>query len=195
MVFNVRGDNGRLCKNEENQGKISGLLNPTSQFCEWRRISKIYPYLKFLRENGFKEEDVLCYVGFTIDETNRTKRWKNEAYPLIDKWQMGENDCKEYLKRNEMENPLYRHFNRTGCRLCVYQSERDFYHIWLYYPEVWEEFKYYEEMVLLHQREAINSHWFINFQTCEDMEIKFKRWQSFGFEIDDEPLKDCFCKI
>jgi len=84
MIFNVRGENGRLCTNQDNQGKISGLLNPSSNFCEWRSASKIRPYEKWLKENDLHEDDVLIYLGFTIDEPNRLKRHKNEYYPLVD---------------------------------------------------------------------------------------------------------------
>lgn len=95
----------------------------------------------------------------------------------------------------EMENPLYRLFNRTGCRLCPYQSEQDFYTIWRYMPEVWAEYVAYEEEVKNHEREAISNTWFINHQTCADMEKKFKRWQFLDFKPSSEPLKNCFCKI
>lgn len=81
--------------------------------------------------------------------------------------------CKQYLIENEMENSLYRHFNRTGCKLCPYQSEQDYYNIWKYYPDVWQEYVELEKRVNEHERKAISSHWFVNFQTCSDMEKNF----------------------
>ncbi|SFV71491.1 conserved domain protein [hydrothermal vent metagenome] len=195
IIFNIRGENGRKCTNKDNQGKISGLLNPSAGFCEWRSRSKIIPFENFLKQNDFNDDEVLVHIGFTIDEPNRTKRHKHEAYPLIDEYRMRESDCKQYLINNEMENPLYRHFNRTGCKFCPYQSEQDYYNIWKYYPDDWKEYKDIEKRVKEHEREAISSAWFINFQTCVDMENKFKKWQILGFEPNNEPLKNCFCKI
>ena len=195
MIFNVRGENGRPCINQDNYGKISGLLNPSSNFCEWRRISKIRPYERWLRAKGFKEDEVLIYVGFSLDEPQRLKRHKHEHYPLVDTYRMRENDCKKYLENMEMENPLYRFFSRTGCRLCPYQSENDFYTIWRYFPNVWHEYIEYERSVKEHKKEAISNTWFINHTTCEKMEEKFKRWQFLEFEPNREPLKNCFCKI
>ena len=195
IIFNVRGENGVACTNPNNKGKIAGLLNPTVGFCEWRNCSKITPFEKWIKCKAFKDDDYLLYLGFTIDESSRCKRGTNQRYPLIDIYRYREVDCSNYLKEYELENPLYRYFARTGCRLCPYQSPLDYYNIWRYFPEVWEEFKEYEKRVIEHPKKAISSHWFQNFKTTADKEEEFKKWYSLGFEPSDEPLKNCMCKV
>lgn len=109
---------------------------------------------------------------------------------------MTERNCQEYLINQEMENPLYKHFNRSGCRKCQYQSDRDFFKIWKYYPSVWQEFKDYELRVS--KTNCIEGrYWFTKERTCEDMEKKFIKADMQGslFDFSDEPLRDCFCKI
>jgi len=138
-------------------------------------------------------------MGITLDEPERAKRDdKHFLYPLIDIFKMFERDCQQYLINQEMENPLYRHFTRTGCKKCFYQSDRDFFNIWKHYPKVWAEMKEYEKRVQAHTKaKEENKYWFTGFRTCEDMERKFEKADKQGslFDFSDEPLKDCFCKI
>jgi 3'-phosphoadenosine 5'-phosphosulfate sulfotransferase (PAPS reductase)/FAD synthetase len=178
----------------ESVGKIAGLPNPTSQFCEWRRESKIAPFEKWLKKERITEYKT--YIGFTTDETNRVNREDStKLYPLIDIFKMSESDCKFYLEKQEMENPLYKYFSRTGCRKCQYKSDRDHYQTWKNFPEVWNEMKELEKRVK--KEHAISSHWFRDYRTCSDMEKQFKKTDKQGslFDFSDEPLKDCFCKI
>jgi 3'-phosphoadenosine 5'-phosphosulfate sulfotransferase (PAPS reductase)/FAD synthetase len=187
-IFHVR-------KRGERKGKCAGLPNASNPFCEWRRDAKIVPFERWSKKLGEHK----IYIGITTDEQNRTNRDDCKfIYPLIDIFKMSEADCKQYLIEQEMENPLYRHFNRTGCRKCQYQSDRDFFNIWKYYPEVWNEFKYYEnEINKLNNVDEKNKYWFTNYRTCADMENKFIEADKQGslFDFSDEPLKDCFCKI
>ena len=175
------------------EGIVRGLPNASDSFCTWRREAKINPTDRFLTTlNG----GVKIYIGFTTDETHRCDRTKNYIYPLIDYFKMSEADCKQYLIEHKMENPLYKHFNRTGCKKCQYQSDRDFFNIWKHYPKVWEEFKYYEEEVRkTNCTEGL--FWFTKSRACADMEKLFKKIDKQGslFDLSDEPLKDCFCKI
>lgn len=188
-IFGVRGERASC----ENRGRIGGLPSSTSGFCEWRRDSKIVPLDKFAKQ--FKKYKV--YIGITTDEVNRANREDCKLiYPLIDIFKMSELMCKQYLINQDMENPLYRHFNRTGCAKCQYQSDKDWYTIYKHYPAKWEEMKYYENKVN-EIKNPINKHWFSNYRTCEDMEKIFKEKDKQGslFDFSDEPLKDCFCKI
>ena len=179
----------------EKVGEIVGLTNASSRFCEWRRYAKTAPFEKWVRQF----EDYKVYFGITMDEQNRANR-NNEhyLYPLIDIFKMKERDCQQYLIEQEMENPLYRHFTRTGCKKCFYQSERDFFNIWKHYPKVWDEMKEYERRVQAHPAsKKENSYWFTNYRTCKDMEIEFEKEDKQGslYNFSNEPLKDCFCKI
>jgi len=196
VIFNVRGSTGRKTS-PANIGKIAGMLSPTASFCEWRRESKIRPLERFLKAKGIKKYTRL--VGFTTDEVHRVKGKIDdnitEEYPLINIYKMSELDCKTYLLEMEMENPLYRNFNRTGCRLCPYQSKEDWRAIYSHYPAVWQELKDLEQEVKSHEREAVSYSSFAGFKTCEDMEEYFNSTPAFSFDEDNVPLKDCFCKI
>ena len=175
-------------------GKVAGLPNLTHTFCEWRRDSKIRPFDKWIKENI--TDKYKTYIGITLDETHRVDREKNFLYPLIDNFKMTSEHCIAYLKNQEMENPLYKHFTRTGCRKCQYQSDRDFFNIWKHYPHVWQEFIDYEARVKKIDN-VVNKEWFDKNRTCVDMEKKFKQADRQGglFDFSDEPVKDCFCKI
>ena len=95
-----------------------------------------------------------------------------------------------------MENPLYRHFTRTGCAKCPFKSDRDWFNTWKYYPDIWIELKALEEEVAKMDN-VFSKNMFSNFRTCADMEKKFIRADKQGslFDFSDEPVKDCFCKI
>ena len=180
------------------KGWIQGLLCPDLPFCHWRGYAKIQPLDNFLKEKNITNYKI--YIGFTTDEAHRCNREdKKFLYPLIDVFGMNERKCAEYLKMQEMENPLYRHFTRTGCRLCPYQSDRQWYQAWKHYPEVWQELKELEaEVVELSRRDkVINIYPFKNYRSTSDMEKLFEKKEQQGslFDFSDEPLKDCFCKI
>ena len=171
----------------KNAGIKKGFLNSADSFCEIRRDNKIAIFEKFAKNIG----EYKTYIGFTTDEKHRLKN-NGELYPLIE-WGMSENDCRHYLKENEMENPLYRHFSRTGCSLCPYKSKRDFYNLFVYYPKEWQKIKNLESLIEIDSSKYINKHFFSGYKTTEQMEKQFSK--SLSFEFDDEPLKDCLCKI
>lgn len=188
-IFRVLGDTAK----EENRGRVAGLPNAAAGFCEWRRDSKIVPFQRW--SNQFKDYKV--YIGININEQHRANRDdRHSLYPLIDDFKMSEDDCRLYLINQEMENPLYRHFNRTGCKKCQYQSDRDWFNIWKYYKYAWDEIKEYEAEVSKIEN-PIGKYWFTGHRTCEDMEKMFIKIDKTGslFDLSDEPLKDCFCKI
>jgi len=176
-------------------GKMIGLPNPTNQFCEWRGISKRDATEKFLKDNGIANYKL--YIGFTLDETNRVNRGDSKfLYPLIDDFKMTERNCQEYLANQEMENPLYKHFSRTGCAKCQFKSDRDWFMTWKHHPNEWDKLKDLESRVNKEEN-VFSKNIFSNFRSCLDMEIKFELADKQGslFDFSDEPLKDCFCKI
>jgi len=179
------------------KGEVAGLFDASSPFCEWRREAKIKPFERFLKEKNIKNYKI--YIGFTTDEKHRVNRDnKEQIFPLIDYFNMSENDCKRYLVEQEMENPIYRYFNRTGCAICPFQSKRDFYTLYKHYPKWWNYMKDIEKRVReLGDVKKENLYWFVDYKTCEDLEKEFKKMdkQKSLFELDDEPAKDCFCRI
>lgn len=179
-------------------GHVKGVFSPVMGFCEWRTESKILPLERFLKQKNIS--DFKIYLGFTTDEKNRANRDDvTKIYPLIDYFKMSENDCKKYLIEQEMENPLYRNFKRTGCRYCPAQSLKDKFTIWKHYPNVWEEMKSIESRLDFLEKsgqKVIYNNFHLG-EKCIDLEYKFKKQdaQKSLFDFSDEPLKDCFCKI
>lgn len=179
-----------VLKRGEGEGKQRGLpllVNP----CYWRRESKVKPQDKFKQ----KFNKIVCYIGYTKEENRSIQDTEKETfiYPLKNIFKMTEEDCKAYLISQEMENPLYKHFSRTGCAFCPYQSEKSWFNIWKHYPKVWNYMKTIESKL----DNSLNNYWFTDYKTTYDMEKKFKQADKQGslFDFSDEPLKDCFCKI
>ena len=52
-----------------------------------------------------------------------------------------------------MENPLYKHFTRTGCKLCPYKSQTDWWKIYHFFRDDWNEAKQIEEELIKNQKE------------------------------------------
>jgi len=185
-------------KSSDWYGQIKGIFSPVMGFCEWRTESKIAPLDRFLKKEGISNYKI--YIGFTTDEKHRINRNdETKLYPLVDNFKMSETNCKEYLINQEMENPLYRHFNRTGCKYCPAQSKKDKFTIWKHYPKVWEEMRLIENMLRDLEKsgeKVIYNNWHLG-ETIEEMQEEFKKIDKQGslFDFSDEPLKDCFCHI
>ena len=152
-------------------------------------------------EKLFKEtEEYKTYIGFTIDESHRKMKSEEFLYPLIDDFKMTERNCQEYLISQEMQNPLYNFFSRTGCSICPAQSDKAWFQVWKNFNKTWEYMKVVEKRLQEYEDDGIvvrSKYWFKDYKTCEDMEIKFIKADKQGslFDFSDEPLKDCFCKI
>lgn len=157
--------------------------------CHLRKTLKIDPTDKWIRKNikgSYKK-----YIGYTIDEKSRaTNKNKNEIYPLIDFFNMSEIDCKQYLINQDMENSLYKYFLRTGCKLCPYKSETDWWKLYNYFKKDFDEAKQIEKELQKIQKEYC---FFIGKEPLTVWEKRFKQGSLFDFS--DEPLRDCFCKI
>jgi len=178
-------------------GYIRGIPMVWSEPCYWRRESKVKAFDDLIKELNIKEHKI--YIGYTNDEKNRVMKEDKFIYPLIDYFNMSEFDCKKYLLDQEMENPLYKNFNRTGCRMCPAQSKKSWFNVWKYFNEDWQYMKIIEDHLNgleLQGNKIKNKYWFPNFKTTNDYENEFiKLDQRSLFNFSDEPLKDCFCKI
>jgi len=176
-------------KTHERNGQYVGVPVANGKaMCHLRRTLKLNPTDKWIRKNIGKEK-YKVYIGYTIDEKNRAVKNDINIYPLIDYFNMSEQDCKAYTIEQEMENPLYRHFKRTGCSVCPYQSEQDWWKIYNYF---YDDFKIALEIEdrLKEQKEY---KYFLGNKPLKEWEKHFKQGSLFDFS--DEPLKDCFCKI
>jgi 3'-phosphoadenosine 5'-phosphosulfate sulfotransferase (PAPS reductase)/FAD synthetase len=185
-------------KSSEWYGWTKGIVSPAMGFCEWRTEAKILPLERWLKDKEIKNYKI--YIGFTTDERNRAnKNDPTKIYPLIDYFNMRERDCQQYLIEQEMENPLYRHFTRTGCCWCPAQSKKGKFKIWKHYPEVWEYMKKIENRLKEMKKEGhkvVYDNWHTGVY-LDELEKEFEKKDRQGelFDFSDEPLKDCFCKI
>jgi len=164
----------------KNKGHAIGFLSPEMGFCEYRTYNKNLTLKNWLNKN--KINNYTLYIGFTNDETKRANKFKennkNVIFPLIDYFDMSEKDCLKYLKENNLENPLYKYFSRTGCKFCHYQSEQDWYHIWKYFNEDWQELKELEKRIK--ESNAKHKTIFSKFRTTDDMEETFIQKEKQG---------------
>lgn len=179
---------------------IRGIPMVWSEPCYWRRESKQVTSDLFVKENNIT--NAVWYIGFTLGENRKINNTDKQSfeYPLKDIFKLREIDCQKYLLDQDMENPLYKYFNRTGCFMCPAQSDRSWYQVWKNFPDDWAYMKWIEKRLLKLQSmgyKVKNCYWFTDFRTCDDMEKKFKLIDKQGslFDFSDEPLKDCFCKI
>jgi len=174
----------------ERTGYVRGLPLITNP-CYWRREAKVKPQDDFIKDF----EKVIFYIGYTKGENRSIQNTDKQTflYPLKDIFKMTEEDCKQYLINQEMENPLYRHFSRTGCDMCPFKSEKDWFNTWKYYPKTWDKIKKIENNL----NGSVNDTFFTNYRNHKQMEELFKSADKQGslFDFSDEPLKDCFCKI
>ena len=177
-------------KTESRNGQCVGLPVASGEaMCHLRKTLKMNPSEKWIRENIIGEYKV--YIGYTTEEASRAVKSEVNLYPLITEFKYSEYDCKMYLENQEMENPLYRHFIRTGCAMCPYKSERDWFNTWKYHNDIFEEAKIIEEE--LKKQDEYNL--FFGNKMLKEHEKKFARNNASLFDFSDEPLKDCFCKI
>ena len=176
----------------ERVGQIRGLPMTTVP-CYWKREAKIRPFERWLKENNIKE--FKQYIGYTYTELQRANvEADNQIYPLID-YHMTEDDVRDFLKERSIDNPLYKHFNRTGCYFCPKQRVDDFYNVWKHHAEKWEQIKRYEKEA--GEKKALNTQFSIH-GSAEEMEKLFiKKEKQLIFEFPDEHKEEeyCFCKI
>ena len=180
----------------DKKGYIRGIPMVWSEPCYWRRESKVKPSDKLFKNIGKHK----LYIGFTLDEANRIMIDDKFLYPLIYDFKMTERNCQEYLINQEMENPLYNFFSRTGCSICPAQSDKAWYQVWKYFKDTWNYMKDVENRLQKLEDDGYkikNKTWFNDYRNCSDMEKIFIEADKQGslFDFSDEPLKDCFCKI
>lgn len=180
----------------EHEGKTRGTP-AVLDMCFWRRESKQNPYEKWVKE-VLKEKvcNVVQYNGFVYGESGRVENMPTYVRAPLYEWKMTEIDVQRYLENNEMENPLYKDFSRTGCAICPRQNIKDKFTLFDKYPKVWEYMKKTElELNNDKNRTGVYPRWHISL-FIEDMEKQFKKKQKQGtFEFESEEIRDCFCKI
>jgi len=142
------------------KGWVRGLPNITNK-CYWQRESKSNPVDHWIKENKI-ENPTLC-IGYTASESKRVKKTThdNKRFPLIE-YSMCEGDIDSYLESHNLVNPLYKHYNRTGCAMCPYQHIRGYFILYKKYPKIWEWMKNIEKRLQDIEdtgQRVINSQW------------------------------------
>lgn len=123
------------------KGRIRGFPYCCIPGCWASRDLKVRPMEKLANK-----EDIF-YLGINYNEKKRVQYEKghceNLRYPLIN-WKWTEQHCLNYLKDNDLENPIYKKFKRTGCWLCPKQSIRSLRILYKDYPNLWKKLRHYE---------------------------------------------------
>ena len=152
---------------------------PNGRWC--CRVLKKDPFYYWLKEN-VEDSDIILYLGYAYNEKERFERAKREAEkwwkrrsknvivkaPLIEA-KIDEKGAKEICKKHKLLNPLYEHFDRTGCWLCPFQGKRDWFKLYKYYPQLWEAAKRIERKSIEMGKYAFRQEY-----TLEDLENKFR---------------------
>ena len=130
----------------ENQGKLRGLPKTIGlDYCT--RELKAKPSREFVKSkspNAFKNEILIGYTHNEV-ENGRTSSldYGVVRYPLHE-WGWNEAKIESYLKEKGIANPLYAHFERTGCFCCPKQSKKSLFNLFRFYPNEWEKCKQME---------------------------------------------------
>jgi len=180
-------------KKGDNVGKTRGTPS-VIDMCFWRVEAKREPVIRWIKKLGL--ENVIQYNGFVYGEQERVNNMPdNVKAPLYD-WKLKEIDVQRYLEDNEMENPLYKDFSRTGCACCGKNKLDDKFIVYEKYPDKWDFMKRIEkELNEDENRTGVYPRWHIDL-FIEDMEKMFKKRQKQStFEFPKEEVRDCFCKI
>jgi len=177
----------------ENKGKTRGTPSVVDM-CFWRVESKREPFNRWAKKMKF--ENIIQYNGFIYGENSRVENMPEFVRAPLYEWKLKEIDIQRYLEKNEMENPLYRDFSRTGCACCAKNTIDDKFTVFDKYPEKWKFMKRIEkELNEDENRTGIYPRWHIEL-FIEDMEKIFKKRQKQAtFEFPSEEVRDCFCKI
>jgi len=172
----------------ERKGYIRGLPMLKDP-CFWKRESKVKVTDDFIKENNIKNP--IYYIGYTYSEQKRSQtKATNQIFPLIE-MRKCEADVDIILKEINMINPLYEFFERTGCAICPYQSDRAFYTLMIKFPEKWALMKWYEgELKALESKGVINSQWDDKHTILEMEQIFLINRKHYS----TEPPKSCECK-
>ena len=188
----------------DNKNRLRGFPNPIGVgWCTAR--FKIDPTAKYWKEQ-YKGRKAYEYIGIATDEPKRIPtNWENgtKLYPLV-QWGYKEPDVNPILKERGMFNPLYNHFDRTGCWGCPKQGIKKLAILKKEYPHLWELL---EKMETQFSKETTTNYvndngeesakpYLFKSEGMKEINIKvdaINSNHSFDFDESDEPV-GCFCK-
>ncbi|WP_026943958.1 phosphoadenosine phosphosulfate reductase family protein [Helicobacter rodentium] len=177
----------------ENQGKLRGLPKTIGMdYCT--RELKAKPTREFVKSkspNAFKNT---ILIGYTYNEVENGRTSSLDygitEYPLH-QWQWNEGEIERFLRERGIANPLYQHFERTGCFCCPKQSKKSLFNLFKFYPKEWEKCKQMEAKAK--ELGCLNTTLKPNV-TCVELEAQFKRNSTMDFTSAYTEDMVCFCR-
>ncbi|WP_276953168.1 phosphoadenosine phosphosulfate reductase domain-containing protein [Helicobacter rodentium] len=177
----------------ENQGKLRGLPKTIGMdYCT--RELKAKPTREFVKNkspNAFKNT---ILIGYTYNEVENGRTSSLDygvaEYPLH-QWQWNEVEIERFLRERGIANPLYAHFERTGCFCCPKQSKKSLLNLFKFYPKEWEKCKQMEARAK--ELGCLNTTFKPNL-SCVELESQFKRNPTMDFTSAYTEDMVCFCR-
>ncbi|TLE13957.1 hypothetical protein LS72_009455 [Helicobacter apodemus] len=169
-------------------GFALGLQMADKDFYQTISFCEINAYCAEVLEKNF------ILIGYTYNEVENGRisslDYGIAKYPLH-QWQWNEREVENYLKDKGIANPLYQHFERTGCFCCPKQSKKSLYTLYRFYPKEWEKCKELEAKAK--ELGCLNTTFKPNL-SCVELEVQFKRNPTMDFTSAYTEDMVCFCK-
>ena len=159
------------------------------------RETKIRPTEKFVKNLCNDKFRVTALIGYTYNEVENGRvsnlDYAIAKYPLHE-WKWNEKEVSDFLSERQIMNPLYNHFQRTGCFLCPKQSKASLYNLYKHYPKEWELMKHWELKAI--SLDCVNKSFKMKFlgQYEKEFEIQSKQGLLFN-ENEFSEYETCFC--
>jgi 3'-phosphoadenosine 5'-phosphosulfate sulfotransferase (PAPS reductase)/FAD synthetase len=168
------------------EGQIRGF--PFHMGMSWcTRELKINPVDNYIKDK-YSHVDLYKYIGIAVDEPKRVpENWGNNLYPMVE-WGVTEKQAEDILIERGLHNPLYNHFDRTGCWHCPKQSLKSLNILRKNHPNLWTELKGMEDYYTVVDA-GVNLFKGIGIQAIE---AKLDN-KSYDEKDGEEPI-GCFCK-
>lgn len=127
----------RIGGNGRNAGKIWSW--PLCGRCYVQRDLKVRPMDAWKRAN-WSGDEVVQYLGFSDDETNRIARMNSYRYPavsLLEKYGITESGAMELCRKYGLLSPIYEFAPRNGCFFCPNAKREELRHLYDHHPSLW----------------------------------------------------------
>ena len=138
-----------------------------------------------------KQTEELVKLAHLVIKNETAILASNHLYPLIF-WDMSAEDTKTFLQERGILNPLYKHFDRTGCFMCPKAGLKTYYLLWKYYPQEWRWLK--KEEKSMRKLNAFNTS-FNKDYTIKEMERKFETTPMDNILRKTTENDFCFCVV
>ena len=170
-------------KNEEGWNGY-GWPGPRRRWCTSRLKTDLLD-----RYYKSKKSLVHVYIGIASDELNRistpsissiSSNHIIKEYPLINTFNMSEEDCLNYCYSLGFNwGGLYKKHRRLSCWCCPLQNIHSLRTLYNDHPELWNKLKEWDKEIIKRPPHAPLQNFYSKFRTVEDMEKRFKLENSF----------------